>query len=108
MGQSARCHISPRRLRHPESAISGTFQETSVDFCTSYLHFIAAPALLYLSRLGRLPVDEAIFYLVLVCIAGVSWVVVAIVAAGRRHRKNRFIERGLAEYMRKRTARQNS
>src|SRR5262245_58581657 len=34
-------------LRHPEPAISGTFQEISVDFCTPYLRSIAASALLY-------------------------------------------------------------
>jgi hypothetical protein len=56
-------------------------------------------------------VDETIFYLVLVCIAGASWVVVAIVAEVRRFagiEKNCLIERGIAEYVRKRAVRQNN
>ena len=64
---------------------------------------MAAPALLCLSRAGKLPVAEAIFYLLSVsCIAGVSWVVVGTVAGVRRHRKSRLMEHGLAEYLRAR------
>jgi hypothetical protein len=64
---------------------------------------MAALALLCLSRAGKVPVAEAIFYLVFVsCIAGVSWVVVGTLAGVRRHRKSRLIKRGLAEYLRDR------
>jgi len=52
-GKFAPFYFSPRSLRYPEPAISGTFQETSVDLRGSYLHFIAAFALLYRCPQGR-------------------------------------------------------
>jgi hypothetical protein len=45
---------------------------------------------------------EVIFYLVFVCIAGMSRVVVGTVAGVRGRRKSRRMERGLAEYLRER------
>jgi hypothetical protein len=44
---------------------------------------------------------EVISYLVSAsCIGGMSWVVVGTIAGARRRRKNRHLERGLAEYLR--------
>ena len=33
------------------------------------------------------------------CIGGMSWVVVGTIAGARRRRKNRHLERGIAEYL---------
>jgi hypothetical protein len=44
---------------------------------------------------------EVISYLLSAsCIGGMSWVVVRTMAGARRRRKNRHLERGLAEYLR--------
>ena len=48
--------------------------------------------------------SEVISYLVSAfCIGGISWVVVGTMDGVRRHRKNRRLERGLAEYLLKKT-----
>src|SRR6266850_5792700 len=103
MGQSARCHFSPRRLRHLEPALSGTFQETSVDFCTSYLHFIAALALLYLfhRKAGTMPEKDFYLLVILSLITGFLLIQLVMTRIGRR-RKNRRLEREILEYLRKR------
>jgi hypothetical protein len=54
MGQFARCHISHVELRHPEPAISETFQETSVDLCTSYLYLTSGLSVALSVPLGSL------------------------------------------------------
>jgi hypothetical protein len=43
---------------------------------------------------------DVISYLVSAsCIGGMSWVIVETMARGRRCRKNRHLERGIAEYL---------
>ena len=49
---------------------------------------------------GKLKMAEVISYFVSAsCIGAISWVVVGAMAGARRRRKNRHVERGIAEYL---------
>jgi hypothetical protein len=59
--------------------------------------FVAAPALLYLPNEAM--ARETLYLLLVLCIAGTSWLAIAIRVSIRRRQQSHRMERGIAEYL---------